>query len=162
VEISEKRGQPTAAPVHQDRATFQVWLQFMQNPLRKHPRAFVKVVDGSEIYNFPIHLLVHFSCKNSSYFWSNVASPTRSGRPRRYPRSSAPARAVPPPQHLGRSRCPEAASSRGWEHSEALEVRAHAMWSPRPRCHPRTAMSAGPPRVPPARAPVEAARRTAS
>jgi hypothetical protein len=32
----------------------------------KHPRAFVKVVEGSEIYNFPIHLLVHFSCKNSN------------------------------------------------------------------------------------------------
>jgi hypothetical protein len=29
----------------------------------KHPRAFVKVVEGSEIYNFPIHLLVHFNWK---------------------------------------------------------------------------------------------------
>jgi hypothetical protein len=34
--------------------------------LRKHPRAFVKVVDSSEIYNFPIHNLVHFSWKISS------------------------------------------------------------------------------------------------
>jgi hypothetical protein len=32
----------------------------------KHPRAFVKVVEGSEIYNFPIHHLVHFYSK----FWS--------------------------------------------------------------------------------------------
>jgi hypothetical protein len=31
----------------------------------KHPRAFVKVVEGGEIYNFPIHHLVHFSCKIS-------------------------------------------------------------------------------------------------
>jgi hypothetical protein len=29
----------------------------------KHPRAFVKVVEGSESYNFPIHHLVPFSCK---------------------------------------------------------------------------------------------------
>jgi hypothetical protein len=31
----------------------------------KHCRAFVKVVEGSEIYNFPIHHSVHFSCKIS-------------------------------------------------------------------------------------------------
>jgi hypothetical protein len=36
-EIDEKRGQPTAAPVLRDKATFKVWLQFMQNPLRKTP-----------------------------------------------------------------------------------------------------------------------------
>jgi hypothetical protein len=61
VEKDEKLGQLPAAPVHRDMATFKVWLQFMQNPLRKHPRAFVKVVENSEIYNFPIHNLVHFS-----------------------------------------------------------------------------------------------------
>jgi hypothetical protein len=33
----------------------------------KHPRAFVKVVEGSEIYNFPIHHLVHFSCKKIEF-----------------------------------------------------------------------------------------------
>jgi hypothetical protein len=60
VEIGEKRGQPTAAPIHQDMATFKVWLHFMHNPCRKHPKAFVKVVEGSEIYNFPIHHFVHF------------------------------------------------------------------------------------------------------
>jgi hypothetical protein len=37
VEIGEKRGQPTTDLVHQDMATFKVWLQFMQNPLRKTP-----------------------------------------------------------------------------------------------------------------------------
>jgi hypothetical protein len=37
VEIGEKRGQPTAAPVHQDMATFKVWQHFMQNPSRKTP-----------------------------------------------------------------------------------------------------------------------------
>jgi hypothetical protein len=36
----------------------------------KHPRAFVKVVEGSEIYNFPIHYFVHFY----SNFWRNSFS----------------------------------------------------------------------------------------
>jgi hypothetical protein len=34
-----------------------------KNREEKHPRAFVKVVEGSEIYNFLIHHLVHFSSK---------------------------------------------------------------------------------------------------
>jgi hypothetical protein len=34
-----------------------------KNRGEKHYRAFVKVVEGSEIYNFPIHHLVHFSYK---------------------------------------------------------------------------------------------------
>jgi hypothetical protein len=38
----------------------------------KHPGAFVKVVEGSEIYNFRIHHSVHFSCKNSSYMVSQT------------------------------------------------------------------------------------------
>jgi hypothetical protein len=32
-----------------------------KNCREKHPRAFVKVVEGSEIYNFPIHHSMHFS-----------------------------------------------------------------------------------------------------
>jgi hypothetical protein len=32
-----------------------------KNRGEKHHRAFVKVVEGSEIYNFSIHHLVHFS-----------------------------------------------------------------------------------------------------
>jgi hypothetical protein len=60
----------------------------------KHPRAFVKVVEGSEIYNFPIHHLVHFSCKILSFYHSNRASPTFLGRLRRHPcAGAAPARA---------------------------------------------------------------------
>jgi hypothetical protein len=58
VEKGEKLGQPPAAP---DRATFKVWQQIVQNPLRKHYGDFVKVVEGSEIYNFPIHHIVYFS-----------------------------------------------------------------------------------------------------
>jgi hypothetical protein len=35
VEIGEKLGQPTAAPVHRDMAAFKVWQHIVQNPLRK-------------------------------------------------------------------------------------------------------------------------------
>jgi hypothetical protein len=59
------------------------------------------------------------------------------------------------PAHLGvraTSRRPEAASSRGWEHYEALEVCARTTWSPCPCRHPRTVLSTGPPRVSPTRA----------
>jgi hypothetical protein len=34
-----------------------------KNRGEKQYRAFVKVVEGSETYNFPIHHLVHYSCK---------------------------------------------------------------------------------------------------
>jgi hypothetical protein len=65
-EIGEKLGQVSASLVHRGMATFKVWQQIVQNPWRKHHRAFVKVVEGSEICKFAIHHLVHFSCKNSS------------------------------------------------------------------------------------------------
>jgi hypothetical protein len=57
-------------------------------------------------------------------------------------------RAAPASVSVPHARLPEAASSRGWGHSEALEVRTHATWSPRPRRHPRTALSTGPLQVP--------------
>jgi hypothetical protein len=37
VEKDEKRGELPAAPVHRDMATFKVWQQIVQNPLRKTP-----------------------------------------------------------------------------------------------------------------------------
>jgi hypothetical protein len=37
VEIGEKCGQPTTSPIHRDMATFKVWQQIVQNPLRKTP-----------------------------------------------------------------------------------------------------------------------------
>jgi hypothetical protein len=52
-------------------AAFKVRQRFVQNPLRKHPRAFVVVVEGSEIYNFPIHHLLHFYSKFGRKSWSN-------------------------------------------------------------------------------------------
>jgi hypothetical protein len=60
----------------------------------EHPIAFVRVVEGSEIYNFPIHHSVHFSCNNSSYGQSNRDSPKSSGTSRRI--ASAGARQVTP------------------------------------------------------------------
>jgi hypothetical protein len=37
VEKDEKRGQLSASRVHRDMATFKVWQQIVQNPLRKTP-----------------------------------------------------------------------------------------------------------------------------
>jgi hypothetical protein len=57
----------------------------------------VKVVEGSEIYNFPIHHSVHFSCKISSFYHSNSASPKeirQAATPPALQRVGAPARAV--------------------------------------------------------------------
>jgi hypothetical protein len=42
--------------------------------LSKHHWAFVKVVEGSEIYNFGINSLMHFSYKISRKTWSNEAA----------------------------------------------------------------------------------------
>jgi hypothetical protein len=62
-EKEEKLGQLAVPHVHWGMAAFSVGKPILQNPWRKHPRTFVKVVEGTEIYNFPIHHLVHFSCK---------------------------------------------------------------------------------------------------
>jgi hypothetical protein len=40
VEIGEKRGRSTAAPVHRDMAAFNVGKPFLQKPLRKSPYGF--------------------------------------------------------------------------------------------------------------------------
>jgi hypothetical protein len=63
VEKSGKLGQLLAAPIHRDQAAFKVWQQFLQKPMRKHHRAFVKVVEGLEVYNFGIYTSENFSCK---------------------------------------------------------------------------------------------------
>jgi hypothetical protein len=54
----------------------------------KHYTAFVKVVEGSEIYNFPIHHFVHFYSKFLRKTRSHIGTP-----PRFAPRRAAPARA---------------------------------------------------------------------
>jgi hypothetical protein len=72
----------------------------MQNPLRKHNRAFVKVVEGvegSEIYNFAIHHFVHFYSNFWSFSISTVpvevtSSPRSDVAPARAPGAPAPRR----------------------------------------------------------------------
>jgi hypothetical protein len=50
---------------------FEVWQQFVQkNRGEKHHRAFVEVVEDSEIYNFAIYPSVHFSSSVGSKTWS--------------------------------------------------------------------------------------------
>jgi hypothetical protein len=76
----------------------------------------VKVVEGSEIYNFPIHTLVHFSCKKLSFYHSNRASPKQFQADATSPalqRARAPARAPyaastsEPPRAFSRPPLPE-------------------------------------------------------
>jgi hypothetical protein len=47
VEIGEKLDRLSVPPVHRDTTAFKVGTTFLQNPLKKHPKAFVKVVEGS-------------------------------------------------------------------------------------------------------------------
>jgi hypothetical protein len=74
----------------------------------KHPRAFVKVVEGSEIYNFPIHHFVHFYSKFGRKSRSNRGTVKQIAAGTRHCASRCAGRAVPPP------RCPgPPAPSRG-------------------------------------------------
>jgi hypothetical protein len=56
----------------------------------KHLTAFVKVVEGSEIYNFPIYHFVHFYSKFLGKTWSNVGTPTHLEPHRAAPRRVGP------------------------------------------------------------------------
>jgi hypothetical protein len=87
----------------------------------KHPRAFVKVVGGSEIYNCPIHHFVHlyssfwrFLRSNRSTvkrFWADctlrrdvarrASPPRRSGRARAFPRCPRLPQAARAPRRVG-------------------------------------------------------------
>jgi hypothetical protein len=76
VEIGEKLGQPPVPPVHPNRVSFIVWQRFVHNPWRKTLDDLLKVLEGSEIYNFPIHNFVHFY----STFWSYACSNRDAGK----------------------------------------------------------------------------------
>jgi hypothetical protein len=54
-----------AAPVYRNRVNSKFGSNLCKNRGEKHHTAFVKVVEGSEIDNFPIHHFVHFY----SNFW---------------------------------------------------------------------------------------------
>jgi hypothetical protein len=115
VEKDEKRGQLSASLVHRNRVTFKVWLRFVHNPLRKHYRAFVEVVEGSEIYNFAISPSRHYNsnfgrnCAQSCLveIVSATLQPHRDVAPAR--RWARPHRAVPPACAPRRAALPEAA-----------------------------------------------------
>jgi hypothetical protein len=100
--------------------------------------AFVKVVEGSEIYNFGIYTSMHFSSKNSSKTWSNKVAPKhvvpererapqcRPGAPRRlrrrtppYARRGGPATSLP-------CGAPSRTSTAAPAGPSALPLRAHA------------------------------------
>jgi hypothetical protein len=88
----------------------------------KHPTAFVKVEEGSEIYNFPIHHFVHFYSKFLRKTRSNRSTPTRLSRTRRA------------------ARLPEAARAP----SPGLPAPLDASEFPTPRCSGQDAHRAGP------------------
>jgi hypothetical protein len=76
VEIGGKLDRLSVPLVYRGMAAFQVGTTFLQNPLRKTLDDLVKVVEGSEIYNFPIHRLGHFY----STFWSYACSNRDAGK----------------------------------------------------------------------------------
>jgi hypothetical protein len=88
----------------------------------------VKVVEGSEIYNVPIHHFEHFYSFFLSFKHSKQGTMTRLRAGRRRAATSRVARAPRPSRAClavrARSRLPEVAPSQGWEHSKAHEVRA--------------------------------------
>jgi hypothetical protein len=85
----------------------------------KYPRAFVEVVEGSEIYNFAIYSFMHFSSsfgrkarskspKSKHSRWARRRAAT-SRQPERRARRARHASGLPPPRRLG----PTDAPSRG-------------------------------------------------
>jgi hypothetical protein len=79
-----------------------------KNCWEKHLKAFVKVVDGSEIYNFPSHHLVHFYSNFWRFSHSNQGTvkqfrvsraPRRDVACRRRPPSASAPSCLPRPAH---------------------------------------------------------------
>jgi hypothetical protein len=70
----------------------------------------MKVVGGSEIYNFPIHHFVHFYSKFLRKTWSNTARPTQEMQPAHPPPRACqrPRQALPPRRPHPGARLPNA------------------------------------------------------
>jgi hypothetical protein len=120
--------------------------------------AFAKVVEGSEIYNFPIHHFVHFYSKFWSKTRSNSASPTHEHSPDAPTRTrrDAPPRACLRPRQalLASASAPLCAPSQRVTHPQS--PRPETSSDPRRPYAPRSVRrSVG---GSPARAPVKAAR----
>jgi hypothetical protein len=100
----------------------------------KHPRSFVKVVEGSEIYNFSIHHFVHFY----SNFWRNSPSNRASQNGLASRRDVAPGGTPGAP---ARAPCLVAPTTLGFRATRAFPRRCAF---PRPRAHrggPKPALS---------------------
>jgi hypothetical protein len=94
----------------------------------------VKVVEGSEIYNFPIHYFVHFYSTFWSYTCSNRGTGKHFGQPRRaVPPARAP-RAPPETRTLPRSRAPRPHAPSAWASRPQHVVPTTAVPSPAPTC----------------------------
>jgi hypothetical protein len=125
----------------------------------KHPRAFVKVVEGSEIYNFSNHHLVHFYSNIWSFRRSNSGAVSqgrvsrRHAAPRRDVARRARARACAAPTSASEPLAPSRGRTppRGRARTEALEVRArHVEPSTSPpsvHCFTRRSVAASPTRA---------------
>jgi hypothetical protein len=129
----------------------------------KHPRAFVKVVEGSGIYNFLIHHFVHFYSKFWRFLRSNSgtvnfcragdAAPCRAPCARapapRLPRRPVPPRRIPRSRTFPRARAPRPRSTpRRLEVAQATRPAPFALWAfaraARRACHrPRVPLLRG-------------------
>jgi hypothetical protein len=93
--------------------------------LEKHITAFVKVVEGSEIYNFPIHHFVHFYSTFWCYMCSNRGTRKHSASRAATSHAAHLRRAVPRP-------VPPGAPYRGAHHREPACPEAPRPEAPRP------------------------------
>jgi hypothetical protein len=120
-----------------------------KNRWEKHHSAFVKVVEGSKIYNFPIHHLVHFSSKFGRKSCSkcpklkrfrhrNATSRAPRDRTRRASRGRAPPDAMCLPQDAPRHETP-------WSFPTTTRVGPpFALYHSRSRTAPSSGLSAAP------------------
>jgi hypothetical protein len=118
----------------------------------KHYTNFVKVVEGSEIYNFPIHHFVHFYSKFLRKMQSNRGTPSSLARARAEPR---PRRTAPRPHRL-RTPPPRPLLPHDRAHTQNASCSVSPYY---PRSNPQShgcrpaAGGGGPPPPPPAIAP---------
>jgi hypothetical protein len=75
VEMCKKSWSTPIGVFHQRRENYKVGVQFMKNPFIKTPMRLCTVVEGSEIYNFGINTLMHFSYKILRKTRSKEAAP---------------------------------------------------------------------------------------
>jgi hypothetical protein len=108
----------------------------------KHYTAFVNAVEGSEIYNFPIHHIVHFYSRFLRKTRSSRGSPQRSAPEREHARATA-----SPARHAAtRQLCPAPAICRfgARARTQPKDPLSKAALSPCPRACRRTVSRVAP------------------